>query len=575
MNILINPHHEQFDYLDTESRAIMHKTIAFFENKGLDKINHDDRERIWYADFLDFVKQEKIFATLLTPSGYGAENSRWDMTRICAFNEVLGFYGLSCWYTWQVSILGLGPIWMSHNQDVKNQTATFLEQGGIFAFGLSEKEHGADLYASSMRLDPDGQGQYLANGRKYYIGNGNKASYVSTFAKKSETDEFVFFVTETSHPNYHCLQNVIYSQNYIAELEVKDYPITDKEILSTGQDAWDTALNTVNVGKFNLGFAAVGLCTHTFYEAMDHAANRRLFNQYVTDFVQIKQLFMDAYCRLVAMKAFSIRSIDYLRSASENDRRYLLFNSLVKMKVTTQAEEVINHLWDVIAAKGFEKNTFFETAAVQIRGLPKLEGTVHVNMALIVKFMKNYFFKPTDFPEIPRVTAPKDDDFLFRQGSTRGLSKVTFHDYNLAYDSKDLPNVNRFQKQIKDFRRLLMVAKPNKEQIKDIDFLLIVGELFSLVAYGQLILENALELEDDLIEQIFDFMIRDFSKFALQLYSKTSSTKIQQLLCLKMIQKPVVDALRYERIWGKYVYSLKGNYAMHRESGQYTAQQTP
>jgi hypothetical protein len=34
-----------------------------------------------------------------------------------------------------------------------------------------------------------------------------------------------------------------------------------------------------------------------------------------------------------------------------------------------------------------------------------------------------------------------------------------------------------------------MVAT-NKQQIKDIDFLLIVGELFTLVAYGQLILES-------------------------------------------------------------------------------------
>ncbi len=42
------------------------------------------------------------------------------------------------------------------------------------------------------------------------------------------------------------------------------------------------------------------------------------------------------------------------------DRRYLLYNPIVKMKVTTQGEEVINLLWDVIAAKGFEKDMYFE-----------------------------------------------------------------------------------------------------------------------------------------------------------------------------------------------------------------------
>jgi len=74
---------------------------------------------------------------------------------------------------------------------------------------------------------------------------------------------------------------------------------------------------------------------------------------------------------------------------------------------------VINHLWDVIAAKGFEKDTFFEMAARDIRGLPKLEGTVHVNIALIVKFMANYFFQPAELPEIPRRDDAANDAFLF------------------------------------------------------------------------------------------------------------------------------------------------------------------
>jgi len=123
----------------------------------------------------------------------------------------------------------------------------------------------------------------------------------------------------------------------------------------------------------------------------------------------IRQLFTDAYARLTAMRLFSSRAADYMRSATASDRRYLLYNSLVKMKVTTQGETVINLLWDVIAAKGFEKDVYFQNAAQDIRALPKLEGTVHVNMALIVKFMANYLFNPGEFPEISRRLDPVDD----------------------------------------------------------------------------------------------------------------------------------------------------------------------
>jgi acyl-CoA dehydrogenase len=99
------------------------------------------------------------------------------------------------------------------------------------------------------------------------------------------------------------------------------------------------------------------------------------------------------------MKLFALRAADYMRSASHQDRRYLLYNPMVKMKVTTQGEDVINLLWDAIAAKGFEKDMYFEQAAVDIRAMPKLEGTVHVNIALIVKFMPSFFFSPEELPK--------------------------------------------------------------------------------------------------------------------------------------------------------------------------------
>ena len=209
--MLLNPKTENFGHLDDHSRQMMEKTIAFFERKGKKKLKEDHFDRVWYADFLEFVKENKIFANLLTPTAYAGTNAdaRWDTFRNCDFNEILGFYGLAYWYTWQVSILGLGPIWMSTNEAAKQKAAKLLADGGIFAFGLSEKAHGADLYSSEMALTPLGDGRYVADGGKYYIGNGNEAAMVSTFGKNSETDEYVFFAVDPKHENYDLIQNVV------------------------------------------------------------------------------------------------------------------------------------------------------------------------------------------------------------------------------------------------------------------------------------------------------------------------------------------------------------------------------
>jgi len=562
--LLLNPKQLVESHPDPVLRGIVRKTVDFFESKGKKKLKEDDLDRVWYADFIGFVKREKIFATLLTPAGYGGEGCRWDTSRLCVFNEVIAFYGLCYWYVWQVTILGLGPIWMSGNEELKRRAAQLLDQGEIFAFGLSEKEHGADIYASDMLLIPAGEGRYLARGDKYYIGNGNEAAMVSTFGRLPDGGDYVFFVVNSKHEKYELVKNITATQSYVAEFVLHDYPVAEAELLSRGEAAWNATLNTVNIGKYNLGWASIGICTHAFYEALNHASARGLYGMHVTDFPHVKRMFTDAYARLVAMKLFALRAADYLRSASPQDRRYLLYNPVVKMKVTTQGEEVVNLLWDVIAAKGFEKDTYFDTAARDIRALPKLEGTVHVNIALIVKFMQNYFFNPAQYAAVPRRQDPSNDDFLFDQGPTKGLGKVRFHDYRPVYDGCDLPNVKIFREQIRLFREFLQTAPPDAAQQKDIDFILAMGEIFTLVVYGQLILESAAlnGVDDDLLDQIFDFMVRDFSRFALQLYSKPSSTEQQMACSLRMVAKANVDDGRYQRVLSTQVYALRGAYEM-------------
>lgn len=564
--LLLNPRHLVRNYPDQRSREIMEKTVAFFEKTGLTKLKADFHGAVWYEDFLNFIKNEGIFSSMMTPAEHGKEGEHavWDTWRVCGFAEILGFYGLPYWYAYQVSVLGIGPIWMSKNKMAQAKAKRLLDDGEIFAFGLSEKEHGADIYSSDMIVTKLENGSYRACGGKYYIGNANQARMVSTFGKMADTGEYIYFVADSQHPQYELVKNVVYSQNYVAEFRLHDYPLTEEDILHHGDDAWNAALNTVNVGKYNLGWASIGICTHAFYEAFDHAANRHLYKLTVTDFPHVRQLFTDAYARLVAMKLFALRAADYMKAASSEDRRYLLFNPIQKMKVTTQGEEVINLLWDVIAAKGFEKDMYFAMAAVEIRGLPKLEGTVHVNMALIIKFMANYFFAPAEYPEVPRRDEGSNDSFLFDQGPTKGLGKIKFHDYHIAYDSVDSPNLSVFKEQIETFKQMAMLAPPTPAQAKDIDFLLTVGEMFTLVVYGQLILENAriYKIEPELLDQIFDFMVRDFSKFALQMHSKPSSTEGQMAQCLKMIKKPVTDDVRYAKVWNEHVSKMQDQYKM-------------
>lgn len=635
---LFNPKTCEFAEFDATTRRLLRATVDWFEGRGKAVLKQEDRDRVWYAEFLDFVKREGVFATFLTPAAEadGDPDKRWDTGRIAMMSKILGFYSMQYWYVWQVSILGLGPIWQSGNAAAKRRAAALLDSGEIFAFGLSEKEHGADVYSTDMVVTPQEGGGFLATGGKHYIGNGNQAALVSVFGRRSDkpiidsskaleskpTDAdyegYLFFLADSSHENYHLRGNVVDGQMYVAAFDLENYPVAEEDILHRGEAAFHAAMNTVNVGKFNLGFGAVGACEHAYYEAITHAENRILFGHRVTEFPQVQALMTDSYARLIAMKLYSERAIDYMRSASPQDRRYLLFNAIEKMTVTRQGQRIIEDLADVIAARGFEKDMYFPMAMLGLFGLPRLEGTVHVNMALSLKFMANYMFHPADaglaalrllpgagaapqgavrvvagalswssrklapragaavpqlhaefagaaYAPVPTRRDAADDEFLFRQGPSSGLGRIRFEDWRPVFEKfTHIPNVAVFLEQARAFQALLAAAEPTAAQQRDVDFLFAIGELFTALPYAQLILEQA-EIEGtdaDVLDQIFDNFVREFAEHALTLHTKPAATKAQQTRALDLIRRPVADRARFERVFAQ-ARALSGAYEMN------------
>lgn len=568
--LLFDPNRYSGEQFDEGSRQLLRDTIDWFESRGKVRLLDDYHKKVFYQDFLDFAAEKGLFSTFLTPArdADGEPFARWDTARIAALSEILGFYGLNYWYPWQVTILGLGPVWQSANDNARKRAADALDAGAVGAFGLSEKEHGADIYSSDMVLTPTADGGYTATGGKYYIGNGNCARIVSVFGRIAGVegpDQYVFFLADSQRDEFEVVKNIVPSQMYVAEFRLQDYPVAAEDILHVGDEAFSAALNTVNIGKFNLCFGGIGMATHSLYESITHAHNRILFGNPVTTFPHVRRQFVDAYARLYAMRLFSDRAVDYFRTAGPDDRRYLLFNPITKMKVTTEAQKVIALLADIVAAKGFETDSYLAVAKTDVDGLPKLEGTVAVNLALIAKFMPAYLFNPSDaYADVPTRTDPADDDFLFRQGPARGLSKVQFHPWRPVYErSRHLPNVARFLEQAEALITLLTEATPDANQQRDIDFGLALTEMFTLVVYGQLILEQAaiVGVDDVLVDQIFDILIRDFDAAALDLYGKSSSSEAQQRISLDAIRKPVVDQERFDDILAR-VIALSGAYEM-------------
>ena len=577
--LLFNPSAYDAAHYDEPTRRALLAVRRFFEAKGHAALKAESHDATWYDDFLAMIAREGVFALFGTPAAVGeltggtdGTTARWDTARNNDLSELLAWYSLEHWYAWQVTVLGLGPVWTSGNAEAKRLVGQLLAQGGLFAFGLSEREHGADIYSTDMVLTPDGTG-WRASGEKYYIGNGNCAARVSVFGRVQRpegpsadpADDYLFFLADPKHPGYTLVQNVVHGQMYVSEFRLTDYPVTPADVLHRGKAAWDAALATVNVGKVQLAWASIGIAEHSFVEAIRHAQRRVLYGTRVTDFPHVRRLLADAYVRLVAMKLYSARCSDYERSASLEDRRFLLYNPIAKMKVTSEGERVVDLLWEVIAAKGFEKDTYFEQATRHIRTLPKLEGTVHVNLALVLKFLPAFAAagagQGVKHAPVPVRLDPADDTFLFAQGPASGLSRIGFPDWRGAFARfSHLPNVATFIDQVQAFGKLMATAAPRGEQTKDLDFLLNVGQIFTQIVYAQLVAEAAAlaidgapggtragtttacaGLDENHVNRMFGVFVQDLSEYAVAVHGQASATQEQQAGALALIRRASTD----------------------------------
>jgi acyl-CoA dehydrogenase len=308
------------------------------------------------------------------PARYSSNGQSFDLLRFTQFLEMFAYLSPAHAYSLHVTFLGLFPILMSDNEDLKREAIRRLNEGGLFALGVSEKAHGADLLANEFTLHASPTGGWIANGSKYYIGNSNAASMVSILAKKVVTTTpdrsrrapiVIFALRPSESPGYQNVRKIRtlgIRTAFVGEFDVNDHSCSQGDFVAEGRAAWNAIAGTIDFGKFFLGFGAIGICSHALVDAMEHLRNRELYGRPVTDLPHIRLMTASAFARLMAMRLYAFRALDYLQAASADDRRYLLFTAVQKAKVSTEGVRVMSILSECIAAHGFEADTYFESA---------------------------------------------------------------------------------------------------------------------------------------------------------------------------------------------------------------------
>ena len=385
-------------------------------------------------------------------------------------------------------------------------------------------------------MKPAGSAGMVADGAKYYIGNANAACMVSVLAKQCAAEPagskkrspFVFFaIRPREAPAYGDVRKIRtlgVRAAFVGQFEVKGHELTEDDVIARGRDAWDAAFGTVDFGKFFLGFGSIGICAHAFTEAADHLHRRVLYGKPVAEMPHIRTAMVTAFARLVAMKLYAYRALDYLHVSGKDDRRYLLFNAVQKARVSTEGVKVLGLLAECVGARGVEAETYLEMAVRDAQLIPSLEGSTHINFTLTAQFIGPYFAPaPGEVPAPESVSLQQRDceeNPYGMEAHDRNAKTVRFAHFLTAYEPlRSLPNVRTFVEQVEAFGSFVGDGASALNASADAGLVIEIGKCFSTIVFAQLIAENCLAaaVTPATVSVIFHALIEDFSVQALKL----------------------------------------------------------
>src|SRR4051794_12351180 len=245
------------------------RLAEFFETKGLSALKEEDRAETWYADWIAYQGEHGLYADILAPEGApdgggGGDSGRghFDLLRLARFWEAAAYFSPAHAYSLHVSFLGLYPILRSGSEALRREAVDKLRAGGVFAFGVSEREHGADLLANEFTVTEVAGGRLSARGSKYYIGNANVAAMISVLAKRVRSGPLgasrrraplLLFALRPSQAgaveSMRKIRTFGIRAAYVGAFDVAGYDFPPTDVICQGREAWEAVLATVTLGK--------------------------------------------------------------------------------------------------------------------------------------------------------------------------------------------------------------------------------------------------------------------------------------------------------------------------------------
>jgi alkylation response protein AidB-like acyl-CoA dehydrogenase len=180
----------------------------------------------------------------------------------------------------------------------------------IAAIAMTEPDAGSDLAGITTVAHKDSDGSWILNGRKIFITNGARASWVLVVAKSDRErghKGYNLLVVEKGTPGFsvtRTLKKLGMHSSDTAELLFEDCRVPAENLIGEEGEGWKQLMWELQGERMIAAAGEVAGAERITQYAMDYAKNRQAFGQPIAAFQVIKHRLVDMATRTACVRAF-------------------------------------------------------------------------------------------------------------------------------------------------------------------------------------------------------------------------------------------------------------------------------
>ncbi|MXR51471.1 acyl-CoA dehydrogenase [Halovenus sp. WSH3] len=328
------------------------------------------------------------FTGLTIPEEYGGFDA--DQVTYSLINEELARGDLSLATALSVHCLATSCIRTFGSERHREEWLPAMNDGRpVGAFALSEPQAGSNPAEMTTEARPDGD-EYVINGTKQWITNGERSGVVILFAKtdREDPDSITQFLVPKDTPGVEVGKKedkLGLRASDTTTLNFDDARIPAENRLTEVGEGLKAALSTLTGGRIAIASQAVGLAQAALDDALAYAEQREQFGQPIIDHQAVAHSLAEMQTRVQAARLLS------RDAARKNDGEAVdpMAASMAKYFASETAESVASDAIQIHGGYGFTKEYDVERYYRDAKVTTIYEGTTEIQKEIIARHLRS------------------------------------------------------------------------------------------------------------------------------------------------------------------------------------------